>query len=108
MVDWHEWCQCKEKCWKKWSFYWLFKLKSTFIQLKGTEKKERYLQTCIKWNKTIAEYFLWTNEKKLIPVCKNFFCRVVGLGNSTINHYIKRWQEEIKTLTIQKIDNRGK
>ena len=106
MIDWHEWCQCEDKCFKHWSFHWLFHLKTAFA-LKTNEGKERYLQTCIDWNIEFANYNIWTNNKQLIPVCKNFFCRVFGIGNSTINNYIKRWKEEIQDLTINKKDNRG-
>lgn len=109
--DWTEWCNCKRKCGRKWSFQWLSFLKKHFTTQTRTDQG-----ICIiLWAGTLGrktyrkkrkEYFynLPDYNKKKHPVCFDFFCKVLGIGKHRVIRYLRKTHIYERAMK----ENRGK
>jgi hypothetical protein len=90
VVNWRQWCQCRNNCGKKWTYGWITNLRAKYLQQTKADQLITLMQLVVKENNKY-KYQLMDSTKKKHQVCHHFFCKVYQISVTTI---LKKLEEK--------------
>ena len=93
VVDWRQWCQCKNNCGKKWTYGWITNLRAKYLQQTKANQLITLMQLVVKENDKY-KYQLMDSTKKKHQVCHYFFCKVYQISVTTILKKLKEKKDQ--------------